>query len=63
MGIIFHEKTQEFHLYNEEISYLIKILRNGQPGQLYFGKKVPLKEDYGYLIENRYRPASTSFDA
>lgn len=59
MGIIFHEKTQEFHLYNEEISYLIKILQNGQPGQLYFGKKVPLKEDYGYLIENRYRPVST----
>ena len=59
MGIIFHESTGEFHLYNEQISYLMKILRNGQLGQLYFGRKIPQKEDYGYLIENRYRPAST----
>ena len=38
MGIIFNEKTQEFHLYNHEISYLMKVMRNGQMGQLYFGK-------------------------
>lgn len=41
MGVIFNEKTGEFHLYNENISYLMKILRNGQMGQLYFGRKVP----------------------
>ncbi len=58
MGIIYQESTKEFHLYNRETSYLMKILRNGQIGQLYFGKRVPLKEDYGYLLENRYRPAS-----
>ena len=58
MGVIFNEKTGEFHLYNENISYLMKILRNGQMGQLYFGRKVPQKNDYGYLIENRYRPVS-----
>ena len=58
MGIIFQENTGEFHLYNGQISYLMKILRNGQLGQLYFGKKIPPKEDYGYLLENRYRPAS-----
>lgn len=58
MGIIFHENSREFHLYNGQISYLIKIMRNGQMGQLYFGKRIPLKEDYGYLIENRYRPTS-----
>ena len=56
MGIIFQENTGEFHLYNGQISYLMKILRNGQLGQLYFGKKIPPKEDYGYLLENRYRP-------
>ncbi len=58
MGILFNEKTGEFHLYNNTISYMMKILRNGQMGQLYFGKKVALREDYGYLIENRYRPVS-----
>ena len=58
MGIIYNEKTQEFHLYNDEISYLMKVMRNGQMGQLYFGKRVPQKEDYDYLTENKYRPVS-----
>ena len=58
MGILFNEKTGEFHLYNNTISYMMKILRNGQMGQLYFGKRVALREDYGYLVENRYRPVS-----
>jgi len=58
MGIIYNEKTQEFHLYNDEISYLMKVMRNGQMGQLYFGKRVPQKENYNYLTENCYRPVS-----
>ena len=33
MSIIYNEKTREFHLYNQEISYIIKILDNDQPGQ------------------------------
>lgn len=58
MGIIFNGTTKEFHLYNQNISYLMKVLRNGQIGQLYFGKRTAFREDYGYLIENRYRPVS-----
>ncbi len=58
MGIVFNEKTGEFHLYNGSISYIMKILRNGQMGQLYFGRQVAKREDYGYLVENRYRPVS-----
>lgn len=58
MGIIFNGKSGEFHLFNNEISYIIKILRNEQLGQLYFGKKVPVKDNYDYLIENRYRPVT-----
>ncbi|MDO5410273.1 MAG: alpha-galactosidase [Lachnospiraceae bacterium] len=58
MGIIFNEKSGEFHLYNENISYLMKILRNGQIGQLYFGSRIPQKEHYDYLLENAYRPMS-----
>ena len=37
MPIIFHKNTKEFHLYNDEISYIFCILRNGQPGQIYYG--------------------------
>lgn len=58
MGIIFNESSKEFHLYNQQISYIMKIMRNGQMGQLYFGKRVPHKENYDYLTENAYRPVS-----
>ena len=58
MGIFVHEKTGEFHLYNNEISYIMKVLRNGQLGQLYFGKRIAQKDNYDYMIENSYRPTS-----
>ena len=41
MPITYNEKSREFHLYNNKISYLIKILANKQLGQLYFGKRIP----------------------
>ena len=58
MGIIVHEAAGVFHLCNDRISYLMKRMDNGQMGQLYFGKRVPQKEDYDYLTENKYRPVS-----
>ncbi len=58
MAIIFNEKTKEFHLYNDQVSYLMKVMRNGQMGQLYFGKRIPQKENYDYLTENAYRPVT-----
>lgn len=51
MSIIFHSKAKEFHLYNENISYIIKVLENGQLGHVYFGKHITDKKDFGYLIE------------
>lgn len=51
MNIIFNESTKEFHIYNDNISYIMKILRNNQIGQLYFGKKVKHKSEFGYLAE------------
>ena len=29
MNIIFNEQTKEFHIFNNNISYVIKVLRNG----------------------------------
>lgn len=55
MSIIFHEKTSVFHLYNEEISYIMMVLKNGHMGQLYFGKRIHDKEDFSYLCENYCR--------
>ena len=39
MEIVFKEETKTFHLYNDQISYIIQVLPNAQMGQLYFGKK------------------------
>lgn len=56
MNIIFNEQTKEFHIFNNNISYIIKVLRNGQLGQLYFGKKIRHRDDFGHLIESKNRP-------
>ena len=58
MSIIFNKESKEFHLFNNSISYVIKILRNNQLGQLYFGKKIHQRDSYDYLLENAYRPMS-----
>lgn len=58
MSIIFNKKSREFHLFNNNISYIIKVLRNNQIGQLYFGKKIHQKDNYDYLLESAYRPMS-----
>ena len=60
MPIIYNEKTREFHLYNQEISYIIKILDNDQPGQLYYGKRLTHREDFSHLFEYAMRDMSPS---
>lgn len=58
MPIIYNEKTREFHLYNQEISYIIKILDNDQTGQLYYGKRLTHREDFSHLFEYAMRDMS-----
>ncbi len=55
MSIIFHEKTKQFHLNNDYISYIIGVLPDGSLGQLYSGERIHDKEDYSYLINLEYR--------
>lgn len=56
MAIIFHEESKEFHIYNDEFSYIIKILSNNQLGNLYFGKKIHDRECFSYLFQGKHRP-------
>lgn len=56
MSIIFHKETGQFHLYNDQISYVMGILPNQEMGQLYYGKRVHDKEDFSYLVEYSFRP-------
>lgn len=55
MSILFSERTQTFHLYNEEMSYIMAVLPNGHLGQPYFGKRIHHKEDFSYLQERVHR--------
>lgn len=52
-NIIFNEKTREFHLQNDRISYILCILENGQPGHLYFGKRMTHRDSFQHLIQMR----------
>lgn len=54
MPIIYHEKTREFHLYNEKISYLIQVMSNDQLAHIYYGSRLNDKEDFSYLIKTKY---------
>lgn len=53
MKIIYHPEYQEFHLFNDRISYLIGILANGQLAHLYFGPRLPdePKKSHRYLAD------------
>lgn len=56
--IVFHEESKTFHLYNNEISYVFKILKNNQLGQLYYGKRIHDRKDFDHLLELFPRPMS-----
>ena len=59
MGIFFNKHTQTFHLFNDNISYIMTVLPGGQMGQLYFGKKIHHREDFSYLLETAPRPMAS----
>lgn len=55
MSIVFHEKTNIFHLSNNEVSYLIRVMENGQLENLYYGKALKDREDFSYMHEEVMR--------
>ena len=52
MAIVFHKESRCFHLYNAEVSYIIRIMENEQLEQLYYGKRIHDREDFTYLHEH-----------
>jgi alpha-galactosidase len=48
--IYYNEIEKEFHLQNNYISYIIKIMKNNQLGHLYFGKRLNHRESFGHLM-------------
>ena len=55
MAIFYHEGTRTFHLQNEQISYVMRVLPSGLIGQLYYGKRIHDRENFDYLLESAYR--------
>lgn len=55
MNITYHESTRQFHLYNEEISYMMKVLDDGELLHVYYGSKIEDKEDHSYSILTQKR--------
>lgn len=55
MAIIFHKQSKCFHLYNNEVSYIMRIMENGQLENLYYGKKIHDKEDFAYFHDEAIR--------
>ena len=45
-NIVFHKETKTFHLYNDQISYIMCVLENGHMGQIYYGKKIHDKKEF-----------------
>lgn len=58
MNIIWHEESKQFHLYNNEISYVMYVQPNGEMGQLYFGSKIHDRDDFTYLVNYGMRPVT-----
>ncbi|WP_456089591.1 glycoside hydrolase family 36 N-terminal domain-containing protein [Oribacterium parvum] len=54
-AIVFHKEEHVFHLYNEEISYIMRIMENEQLEHLYYGKRIPDREGFSYLHEEARR--------
>lgn len=59
MHIYYHETSETFHLQNETISYIMKVLPNRQLGQLYFGQAIHDRESFDYLLEMQQRSMTT----
>lgn len=51
MPVKFHDKTKTFHIFNDDISYIFKVLKNGHLGQLYYGKRITDNDDFDNLLE------------
>ena len=57
-SILFNEECRQFHLTNDEISYIFRVSEDGKLLQLYYGAAVP-ERDYSYLVELQHRPMTT----
>lgn len=63
MSINVNQDSREFHLFNEHVSYIFRVLeKSNQLEHLYFGKRIKHRESFKHLIEREIRPSCNMFD-
>lgn len=56
MPIIFHQKSKDFHIFNDSISYVIEVMANGMLENVYYGRRIHDREDYSYQNDDIILP-------
>ncbi|EKQ56494.1 MULTISPECIES: alpha-galactosidase [unclassified Clostridium] len=63
MGIKFNESTREFHLYNNNMSYIIRVIDGiEQIENVYYGKRLRHRESFKHIMERELRPSCNMFE-
>ncbi|WP_163578842.1 alpha-galactosidase [Gracilibacillus saliphilus] len=63
MPIQVNQEQLEFHLYNDSVSYIFRVLeKSRQLEHLYFGKRIHHRESFTHLIEREIRPSTNMFE-
>lgn len=63
MPIKVNETSLEFHLFNEEVSYIFRVMEKIQQLEhLYYGKRVHHRDSFHHLIEREVRPSCNQFE-
>ncbi|MFJ5758552.1 alpha-galactosidase [Neobacillus sp. NPDC093182] len=63
MTIKVNQLTKEFHLYNNQISYIFRVLeKSNHLEHLYFGKRIKHRDSFSHLIEREVRPSCNMFE-
>jgi len=63
LGIEINKDTNEFHLFNQNISYIFRVLeKSNQLEHLYYGKRINHRKSFTHLIEREIRPSCNMFE-
>ncbi|MED4227159.1 alpha-galactosidase [Neobacillus cucumis] len=63
MTIKVNQQTQEFHLFNNQVSYIFRVLeKSNQLEHLYYGKRIKHRNSFKHLIEREVRPSCNMFE-
>lgn len=60
MAIIYNEERQQFHLFNDEISYIMELINEEYLAQVYYGRKVQTfnqRNPYPHVSRSSFSPS------